>query len=208
MRIFLPILILCGFFNLSHAQVKHEIKLPVTDLLLQDIIPTYELVTQNEKIGIELGLGLDLSKVTARNDMLSFGTFEKFKSRVFESSLELRYYWYYNLYERYFSFFVGPTIHFDRTIFLEDEYIELRNKDSADLGEVFVGKKEIITGISGGFKIIFKNNLSAEFRIYSGMFIEERIQNNLSISPSSIAGGFGIKLGYRFGDHPLQAKEE
>ena len=140
--------------------------------------------------------------------MISFGTFEKFKSRVFESSLSFKYYWFYNLYERYFSFFVGPTIHFDRTIFLEDEYIELRNESSAEFGEVFIGKREIKPGINGGFKIILKNNLIAEFRIFTTLLIEERTPNALSLSQSTLAGGFGIKLGYRFGDHPLQTKVE
>lgn len=216
MRILITMLILGSFFTQLDAQVKHELKIPILNILSKNIHPSYEMVSQNEKIGIEIGAGLDLSEVsllensfTPTDTFVTPGVFlqtDQFRSRVFKVSIALKYYWYYNVNETYFSIFAGPAVEFDNVIFLEDEYLERRNMMSTGFGEEFIGKKEIRPGLKGGVKTIFKNNLVMELSLFQGILIEERFPNELTLRRAFITGNFGLKFGYRFGQHPLQTK--
>ena len=199
--------LLCTALNLN-AQLKHELKLSLYSPISSKIVPHYELVTENEKIGIELGLGINFNKVTTF-DSFTQGRIEKFDRRAFNSFIGLRYYKLYNINERYFSIFVGPFASFDQVLFVEDRYFDWRNQASVvhRVDNSFVGQKEVNAGAYCGFKFIFKNGLAFEGSLGFG-------SNFFEIEPDTFSNShFGfvnadVKVAYRFGLHPYAESED
>lgn len=199
------------------GQVKHEVKMPFLEVLGLNFQPSYEMVSKNERISVELGIGIDFSKSSFRSNldtMLPFGQFvepEKFKQRVFRSELAFKYYWYKIVDEKYLSFFVGPGIAYERYISFEDEYLQkqnefymMRNLDNP----YFVGKSEIRPGANIGGKLILKNNLLIEVSALLSVVIEERTPSIFSLRRAYTEVSPSIKIGYRFGEHPNTKTQE
>lgn len=219
MRI-LVVCFLLGFFSQLNGQVKHEVKLPVFPILNKTLIPSYELITNNEKFGIEIGAGINFSNASHRVmiDSTVIGTFgetnfifEEYRKREFKSSLALKYYWNFNVNKRFISVFAGPYFEYDSVLFLEDEYIQKRIEWAAEdenRNADFIGQGKFRPGIKSGAKLIFKNNLVIEL---SGVFSLEYCE--LTPNDFVMRQGFfylypTFKVGYRFGDHPLSELPE
>lgn len=220
MRYLIIVLLLNCFHLQLEAQVKHELKIPGFQILALHFHPSYELVTNNEKFGIEIGTGLDFSKAIQNViiDSTVIGTFsetnitsEKYKKREFKSSLALKYYWHYNWNDRYFSVFTGPYIELDQIVFLEDEFIE-KQTEWASMSEfrnpAFIGQKEIRPGIKSGVKMIFKNNLVLEMSAVFMLRYDELTPNNITMRRAFFYLNPSFKVGYRFGEHPYSKKPE
>jgi len=213
--------LLLNCFHLQlKAQVKHEVKLSTFQIFALNLHPTYELISKNEKFGIEVGTGIDFSKsrfaefgdstVTTILGPTSF-IIDKYKQREWKSSLALKYYWYFNLNEKYISVFVGPYIKLDRVVFLEDEYIERRAERASmdeDVIPEFIGQREISPGIIAGGKMIFKNNLVLELSTSFMLLYEEEQPNNINMKPTFFYAVPSLKVGYRFGAHPITITPE
>jgi len=205
-KIFIVTMFFC-FYGQLMDQLKHEVKIPPARLLQSYILPSYEIISKKEKFGIELGLGYDLKKarLTSSNDTIPtiVNPFNKYKKRVFTSSLALKYYIDLNIKNRFVSLFIGPFIEFEKITFIEDAFFvrqkELEAIRPYPITKSFIGQREIRPGFQGGFKMRNRSNLVVELGGRFGVLFEEQSVGLIEFRRAYFLLYPTLRIGYRFG---------
>jgi len=209
MRILIAVFVLFGLSTSLSGQMKHELKTPVINNFYKEFHPTYEILTKNERIGLELGLGYSFRNTSLRDtadhvfdpSQLGNSLSDEYKKRVFQSSLSLKFYYGIEIDKTGFDFFLGPFIEYDRINFLEPSYFVrqklLEEKFGFLIGD-FTGKQKLRYGINGGINVIFKPHFVTEFGMKIGVISEDTPTEKFVFDQRTIDPSIYLKIGYRF----------
>ena len=212
MRQIILILLLSSCVQQLAAQAKHELKISSIALFNAEILPTYEILSNNEKIGLELGFGMDFKKVNlgVGNDFFivdpftesPFGNPTEFKHRSINSMLSLKFYKSVQRKNLGIGLSVGPYVTYDQSIFYDEAFLS-RQEELLGLGlrstDYFVGQREVENGVNTGIKFLIKSKLVIETNVRMGILFVENVPGKIEYKENYSAGGFSILLGYRFG---------
>ena len=197
------------FFSCQiHGQVKHEFKMPIFNMFILDYQPSYEIISKNELVGLEIGGGFDFMKTSA-GLIDSTGNFniwmvpDEYKSRVFKTSLALKFYFSRTTKLLRLGVIAGPFVELDKAVFYEQAFID-RSESNAilnpNLGRKFIGQRTIRPGLKGGLKLVYKTKLVLDLSMRFGWLFEEATMGNLKYRPKTNFLWPAVKFGYRFGE--------
>ena len=213
MRQIILILLLISCAHQLAAQAKHEIKFSPISLRFLEMVPSYEIISKNEKIGFEIGVGYNFGKarLTTSNDTMFnfFAEDEKYDQRTFKSVMSLRFYKSRQMSDYGIAFFVGPFARYEQRTFLEDAYLVRQDElivISSWHNEEFIGQREIVTGLLGGFKFLFHPKRFVELGYEIGVIFNENMPDSLEYKEAFTFGRLHFKAGYRFGNRPMPSK--
>lgn len=184
------------------AQVKLEAKSRIFRLFLGKIEPNVELISPNEKFGLEIGLGMLLNKATVidPNEPILETTSLRYKTRSLLSSASLYYYMPREMKGTFYAPFFGPSFTYQRATFYDDEFIARQDRiitENPNKIPEFVGQREFGLGVSAGIKVILPSNLVFSVAIQQLVIFDELSPNDFTRPATQL--DMVCKLGYRFG---------
>ena len=208
------IMLLSGMVSQLSAQAKHEIKFSPFSLFSLEMVPSYEIISENEVVGFEIGAGYNFKRasLTTSNDTFPdffANEFEKYGQQSFKALMSLRFYKSRQVSESGIGVFFGPFARYEQRTFLEDAYL-VRQDELIAISprrlENFVGQREIKIGMFGGFKFLIKTKYVIELGYEIAGVFDENKPGSLEYREAYMEGGFVFKAGYRFGNRPMPSK--
>ena len=185
------------------AQVKLEAKSRIFRPFLGKIEPNVELISPNEKFGLEIGLGMLLNKATVidPNEPILETTSLRYATRSLLSSASLYYYLPREMNGKFYAPFFGPSFTYQRATFYDDEFIARQDRivtENPNKNPEFVGQREFGLGMSAGIKVILPSNLVFSMAIQQLVVFDEIRPDDFTRPSTQL--DVVCKLGYRFGE--------
>ena len=208
MRILLVVVLLLGFTLEGSAQIKHEFKTPVLRMLWKQFYPSYEIISKNDKIGLEIGAGFDLNKAGLRNPLDTINSFpniefDEYKSRQLYTSVALKLYINRKYNDTRISLFMGPFAEMTKITFYEQAYFvrqDLLAEGNDWYRKRYIGQREIHTGIRGGLKLVTSKNWVIEMNGMLGVVFDEFEKGEITYRPAYFQPNLAFKFGYQLGN--------